>query len=227
MIIRTLPLLIALIPFIGVSASYLIAIQHELLPTCIPYVDGCTSISATGRYEPASFLFRAVQMPLAALLFLLWPITVTWLHSLHRPNVIAERTILLAGSTGAFFLIVYVTFLGSQVEFYEFMRRFGIYGYFLGTSVAQLTLALRLLKLSKTGPCSLIRYHAWATFIFSLLPFALGILNLVLKAVLSDADRMENRIEWIAALSMQLFYFSLWLAWRSTDFQLKGESRFE
>ena len=43
------------------------------------------------------------------------------------------------------------------------------------------------------------------------LPFLLGILNLVLKSLLDDADPYENRIEWISALLMQAYFVVLYL----------------
>lgn len=53
---------------------------------------------------------------------------------------------------------------------------------------------------------------------FSVLPFALGILNMILKAVLENADRAENVIEWNVALVMQGYFVVLYSAWRSTGF---------
>jgi hypothetical protein len=50
-------------------------------------------------------------------------------------------------------------------------------------------------------------------------PFALGILNMILNAVLEDSNATENRIEWIVSLIMQLYFFGLYLAWRSTRFE--------
>ncbi len=217
MFLRALPLIIGLLPVLGATLSHWLAASLELVPGCFAYVEGCTSISATGRYEPASFLFRAVHLPTAGLLAVFWPLAILWLRSLDRVNAKQERTILIAGIVGAVSLVVYVTFLGTGQPFYEFLRRYGIYGYFLGTAIAQLTLALTLLKIWRGAPAS-------AMFWLAALPFALGILNLVLKAILDDADRWENRIEWIAALAMQLYYVSLWLAWRQTGFELLGAS---
>ena len=53
-----------------------------------------------------------------------------------------------------------------------------------------------------------------------MLPFVLGLLNFTLKAVLDDADRIENRIEWIVTLSMQLWFVLLYFAWRTTGFRV-------
>jgi hypothetical protein len=33
---------------------------------------------------------------------------------------------------------------------------------------------------------------------------------------LADADAMENRIEWIASVLMQCYFFVMYLAWRET-----------
>jgi hypothetical protein len=50
------------------------------------------------------------------------------------------------------------------------------------------------------------------------LPFAFGALNLVLKAVLEDSDRAENRIEWIFAMQMQLYFLVSYFSWKETHF---------
>jgi hypothetical protein len=55
--------------------------------------------------------------------------------------------------------------------------------------------------------------------VLCLMPFALGILNLVQKSVLPDAtaDALENSIEWIASLMMQAYFFVVFVAWRRTS----------
>ncbi len=214
-----MPLLVAVVPFVGVWTAYWIAASRGLVPACMPLLDGCTSISATGRYEPASWMFRAVQLPLATLLFVTWLLSVQWLKGMHHEGKAAHRTILIAGTIGAIALVIYVTFLGTKQPFYEFMRRFGIYFYFGGTAIAQLTLALAVAKIEPRT----VRFEGFkqSTVLIWLaaLPWALGILNLVLKNFLDDPDPMENRIEWIAATLMQLYYLFLWFAWRATGFE--------
>jgi hypothetical protein len=51
-----------------------------------------------------------------------------------------------------------------------------------------------------------------------LVPFALGALNLVLKATLDDSDPAENIIEWIFALLMQIYFLLSYWNWRETGF---------
>jgi len=56
-------------------------------------------------------------------------------------------------------------------------------------------------------------------------PFALGILNLVQKAIVGSQDGSENRIEWIASLLMQVWFVLLWISWRRTGFRLDVRTR--
>ncbi len=222
--LRILPLLAAVIPFIGVTASYWIAVRNGLVPGCIPYVDGCTSISASGRYAPASYLFRTVQMPLGVLHIVIWLLCIEWLKSMGHNGSKAHGLLRWSGIFSGVSLIVYVSFLGTGEAIYEFMRRFGIYGYFLGAGIAQLTLALCLVRVhSKTARFDGYRQGTLLVWL-ALLPFALGVLNLILKSLLDDADQWENRIEWIAALIMQLYFYFLWHAWRVTGFRARVET---
>jgi hypothetical protein len=219
MLIRWLPFFIGLAPLIGVHAAYLIAVDHGYLQLCIPYLEGCTSISATGRYPPASFLFKAVQMAMAVALPVFWYFSVKWLRALDpRWHSHAVWSIFVCGAVGALALIVYVTFLGTKEPIYEFMRRFGIYFYFLGTVLAQLFMALSLRGISQGIGDRVLRRMATAMLVLCLMPFALGFLNIGQKAVLphDTADAFENSIEWLASLMMQAFFLVVFVAWRRT-----------
>jgi len=203
--IRVLPLFVGIAPILGVAAAYWLNVDAGLLPSCMPFLEGCTSISSTGRAMPGSLVFRAVLFPQAALLPVVWWISVGWLKALS-PLARGRKFILICGVVGAIALVFYVTFLGTTQAFYEFMRRFGIYFYFLGTVLAQVTLTwsmpvsrLRSLMLAVVGA-----------------PFILGVINLLQKTVLADPDRIENSIEWIAALSMQIWFVLLYFAWRKS-----------
>jgi hypothetical protein len=220
MLIRWLPLIAGIVPFVGVHVCYVIAVQYGHLPACIPYIDGCTSISATGRYPPANFLFRAVELPVAAFLIVTWYFTVEWLRAL-QPGLGRNKAaaIQVSGMVGALALIIYTTFLGTTEPFYEFMRRFGIYFYFLGTVLAQLFVALSLRNIRNESLGHLPDLLLW----LSISPFVLGILNLVQKAVLAHdiADALENSIEWIASVLMQAYFVALYFAWRRTGFDVR------
>ena len=203
--IRALPLFVGLSPVLGITAAYWLNAGAGLLPSCMPLLDGCTSISSTGRYMPGSLIFRAVLIPQAALLVVLWWISIGWLKSISGVAR-GHKAILICGVVGAVALFLYVIFLGTTQAFYEFMRRFGVYFYFLGTALSQIILTwsmpnsrLRSIMLLVIGT-----------------PFILGVINLLQKAVLSNPNNIENRIEWIAAVMMQVWFVLLYFAWRKS-----------
>jgi hypothetical protein len=209
-VLRWLPLIAGLMPLIAMFGAFAIGVAYEVLPDCNPIIDGCRSISATGRRPPGSFLFRAIMLPQGILLGFVWYLSWLWLRSL-RPDLGRgiSITILAAGFINVIAMIIYVTFLGTSEPIYEFMRRTGIYFGFLGMAVAQLAVALAMLPTS-------LKPLAQTMFAISIAVFLLGILNLVLKSVLADPDPAENRIEWIATILMQIWYFVLFVAWRRT-----------
>jgi len=218
MMLRFLPLLAAALPLVAMFGALWIGIAYETLPACFPPLDGCFSISATGRRPPGSFLFRALMLPHALLLVFLWHLTVLWLRALDAGLRRSTSTaIMISGIVGALALVVYVTFLGTKEPLYEFMRRIGIYFGFLGTALAQLIVALALARISKTPDSE--RLNKMARILLSLcaVTFGLGILNMVLRAVLSETDAIENRIEWIASVLMQGYFLVLFLVWQSTE----------
>ncbi|MDZ7643627.1 MAG: hypothetical protein U5K76_04960 [Woeseiaceae bacterium] len=221
MLIRTLPLVTGLLPIVAIHLSYVIAIVYDRLPACVPYLAGCTSISGTGRYPPASYLFKAVMLPQSVLLLAFWLFTVAWLRALERSTGSHARPgagIGAMGAASALALVLYVTFLGTEEPFYEFMRRFGIYLYFLFLILSQLTLAVRVRSLAMRLDNATLLQIARAQWLLAAVPFVLGILNLVLKAILDDADASENIIEWIVALAMQVHILLNFWSWRLTGF---------
>lgn len=221
MMLRLLPLVTGLLPLIAVFTSYAIAIHSVGLPSCNPFLDGCTSVSATGRHPPASFLFRAAMLPQSVLLAAYWLANLAWYRALRQhfgQEPRAGAAIGWFGVTGALFLVPYVTFLGTEEAFYEFMRRYGIYMYFLLNVIAQILLATRALPLVRELSLPRVLLVTRIQLALAWTPFALGALNLALKAVLEDADAAENRIEWIFALLMQAYFLLTFVAWHDTDF---------
>lgn len=221
MILRFLPLIAGLIPIFTVFTCYWIAVHTAGVPSCNPFIDGCTSVSATGRHPPASYLFKATMLPQSILLAAYWLFSVAWLRALDAAAGVQRRSgtaIGIIGVTGALFLILYVTFLGTEQPFYEFMRRYGVYLYFALNVIAQLLLAYKVLPharhLADTRLLLLTKLQLLLTWV----PFLLGILNLILKAVLEQSRPAENRIEWVFAILMQVYFVISYFSWRETQF---------
>lgn len=220
--LRFLPLITGLLPIVAIHVTLMLAIDAGKIPACIPYLEGCASISATGRYEPAVFLFKPAMTAEAVLIILYWLLNVAWIKELSgsagKPLGTVTTIISTLGVCGALALIVYVTFLGTQAPFYEFMRRFGIYFYFLFTVLAQILLARQSLTLGAHINVSRVVKISRAQLWLATTPFVLGGLNLVLKSTLEDADPAENIIEWISALLMQVYFLLTYFAWAETRF---------
>ena len=209
--LRWLPLFAGIMPLVAMFGAFAIGVAYETLPDCNPIIDGCRSISATGRKPPGSFLFRAIMLPQAILLAFTWYLSLLWLRKVRADlGQGMQITIVIAAIVNAVALIIYVTFLGTTEPIYEFMRRTGIYFGFLGQALAQILIAIALLKTS-------LKPLSRAMLSIMIFVFSIGILNLVLKATLADPDPAENRIEWIASIMMQIWFFVLFVAWRRTE----------
>ncbi len=214
MLIRGLPILTGLLPLVGINLAYWVGVDAGILPSCIPYLEGCTSVSATGRYPPGDRLFRAVMLPQSVLLAVTWVFAAAWLKSL-APHSKAPRAVLVFGLIGAVALILYVSYLGTKEPFYELMRRFGIYFYFLGSGIAQLVLTLALKRSSWR------QVMLWMVII----PWLLGLTHLAQKALGVEPEGMDNTLEWIVAALMQIWFLLLYVGWRRTGFRIAVSTR--
>ncbi len=209
------------VPLLGITGAYWLGVNTDVLPSCFPYIDGCTSISATGRRMPGSLIFRAVLLPQVAVLVILWHFAAHWLRSL-APSSKAPWAIVLFGLVGAVALLLYVSFLGTSGAFYEFMRRTGIYFYFFATVGSQLVLAIAYFGYARRTANPELTPLAVAMLGVCILQFVIGIAIVVLKTMLlDDTALLENRIEWNSALLIQVWFVLLWFAWRKTGFTVE------
>jgi len=206
MIARALLLFAGVAPVIAVTAAYVLGVQEGVLPRCMPFIDGCTSISATGRYPPGSYVFKPLFLLQSGLLLWIWFALARYFRDSARGHPVrVAKVIEVAALIASVALIVYTLTLGSKIPLYEFMRRFGIYFYFIGTVACQIAATLALRRLGHGG-----RLTVRAMTVLVAAPFALGLLNFYLKATIDDADAWENRIEWCAALLMQTWFVCLY-----------------
>jgi hypothetical protein len=221
-----IPLATALLPFLTAHLCYALATAQQLVPLCLPYLQGCTSISAAGRYGWSYFLFKAGVIPAAVLLAIFWWLCRGWLRLLgESADSVAARTMAWIGSVAAAFLVLYAVFLGSQGETYNLLRRYGVSIYFSFSYLAQLILLARLRRLKGLG---LARIPAWiinAKTTLAVILLVLGIASIPVSNLFADKDGIENAIEWNFSLLLVLYYLLTWRAWRATGFRLVGGTR--
>ena len=210
---------LAVWPVLIVHAAFAISVAEQYVALCNPYWDGCTSISRAGRHGWANHLFRGAMLPYAVPLALYWWLNQRWLLGLGSKG---SRAMLASGWIGALFLILYVTFLGTEGQTYQLMRRYGINVYFGGTFLAQVLLALRLRRLQGQGLGSMPRWIASGLVGLACAVLAIGLLYVGIRLGLaSDQDRWENVLEWAAALGMQLSIVLTVLGWRASRLALQ------
>ena len=215
-----LGLLLGLWPILVVHGGYAISIIEGYVPFCNPYWDGCTSISRAGRHGLANHLFKGALLPYTVLLAIYWWINQGLLLALGDRG---SRGMLWAGWLGVLFMILYLTFLGSDGAIYQLMRRYGINGYFGGTFIAQLLLIDRLRALQGSGPVPWPRWVSLGMLLMAVGILSMGVLFVAVDYGLPlDRDRLQNTLEWTASLLMQAQILLSALIWRAADLQIRA-----
>lgn len=214
-----LALATGVLPILVVHACYALSVAGGHVAACVPYVEGCTSISATGREGLAWFLFKGGMIPAAVLLAAYWVLTRRWLHALGSTDDGPLRAMATIGVVAAAFLVLYAVFLGSSGEPYRLMRRYGATVYFAGSALAQLLLTRSLLRLPGAALATMPRALPRVKLGLAAALLALGLANIPIGWFMPDKDRVENAIEWTFAAVLASFYVASALAWRATGFR--------
>lgn len=205
-----LPLAITVTFLFAVHAAYALSIRDGWVPACIPYLEGCVSISRAARHGVGNLLFKWWVIPCAGLHALVWWLAARWLRGAAGASS-ARRAMLGLGVVSAIALAVYAMFLGSQGEVYGFLRRYGVTVYFGFGFLAQLLLLRVAHTQNAIGP----GLH-WTMAVICVWMLLLGIANVVAGVVLDDAglrDRLENALEWQLGLLLVGWFAVLALAW--------------
>ena len=222
--IRIVPLLAALLPFFAVHATYLVAASHGLVDWCNPYIDSCTSISATGRKPPASYLFRATMLPSAVIMMAYWWLNHTWLNSLCNDGLRRTNHAMLGlGVLACIGLILYVTVLGERGEAWAAQRRVGTVLFYSFTFLAQLLFVSQLGYLKLQGVSKGLLRTMWVICIGLLLT---GLLTVALDAW-DEAwyETVEDAFEWVLTLMLQSNFLLGYFVWRQAGWRLVVEEK--
>lgn len=225
--IRIVPLLAAILPFAAVHLTYLVAASHGLVDWCIPYIDSCTSISATGRKPPANYLFRATMLPSAVIMMAYWWLNHAWISSLQRRAGVHGRggnnTMLLLGIFACIGLILYVTVLGERGDAWAIQRRVGTVLFFSFTFLAQLLFLSQIRRLHHLIPRVRkgLLSAMWTICITLLLT---GLLTVALDAWDEQFyDSVEDAFEWLLSLMLQSNFLLGYFVWRQANWSLVVE----
>lgn len=209
--------LAAALPCAAALGAWGIATAQGLIPACLPFVDGCTSISRAGRHGLANHVFRALMMPAAVVQVMAWWVVAQWLRRMAPPALPLRGLawILPLGLVAGVALIVYTAFLGVDGPAYRFLRRYGTVAYFGFTCINLLIAGGAIERSCHAGRLHLAAWQRRAFVVLAVTLVALGLCNAVLAAWLGEPakDRIENLTEWWGALIFVLAFAALAAMW--------------
>lgn len=216
---RMLAIIVTFLPFIVSNSVYLLSAYQGFVPWCIPYLDGCTTISRAARSGDSIFLFRIMMMSYGVLLIWYWIYSKHWLDTIKGQPSKNSRIMLGLGVTGAIFLLIYIDYLGTSGEVNRFMRRYGIMIYFVLTPLAQLLLLQQHYKIINTQAgivlsAAALQYQS----ICLILMLVTGFISIYLGVTNSKTYETENIIEWNFSLLLTLYYAAMIFIWK--DYKL-------
>ncbi|WP_395373668.1 hypothetical protein [Marinicella sp. W31] len=217
-------LLCALIPFVTVHATFIYSVVTGHFAACVPYLEGCVSISRAARSGDSIHLFRALMLPMATVLVLYWLTVFQWLRQLYYKISRGMRVMRVLGVIGALFLILYATFLGTEGDVYRWLRRYGVIVYFAFTALAQLLFTQRLYQLGKRQVINKLFFLAHCKIVLCIVMLVLGVISAVIDLTVQDRSfksALDNIIEWNFALLMTGYFFFSFLMFKKTGFELQ------
>ena len=196
-------LIVSIIPFIAIHLSFILSVQNEYLSLCNPYIDGCYSISRAARQPSSIIIFKVLMLISALFLFFLWP-------RLFKPNY--NKLLILIGRLGSLFLIAYIVALGEEGFFYEIMRRFGVFIFYIFTLISQWVFTF--------STQMRIRRFFLKNFLINIIVF-LQLLAFLLAIpffiFFKNYGYIENIIEWWITLLITLWFFINFIYYKKND----------
>lgn len=212
-----LGILASLLPLLTIHLSYIWAASNGHVDWCFPYIQSCTSISATGREPPEYYLFKAMMIPSAVFIAAYWWFSYQWLDALGCQAKRRRKIVLVLGLIACVGLILYSVMLGSIGDIYRLQRRIGVTTFFGLTYLAQLLITYLLSKTDivhsqlKTGFICL-QITSWSLLI-------MGLSSVALSAYDENYyDSVEDAFEWSFTLLLCVYVFITALMWKKTNF---------
>ncbi len=222
---RTLVWIITILPLLASNTVYLLSAYEGSIPWCIPYVDGCTTISQAARSGNSIFIFRVTMIAYSVLLIWFWIYAKQWLDLLYGRRTKLSSIILWLGVSGALFLLVYIDFLGTTGGVSRFMRRHGILMFFICTPLAQILLLRQHYNIMPSLPEGTIRPKVLRyQLLVVVLMLAVGILSGTLDMTQNKSYESENIVEWNFSLLLNLYFLGMIFIWKEYSYHLKNGS---
>ena len=212
---RTLAILVIILPLLASNGAYLLSAYEGFVPWCMPYIDGCTTISQAGRSGYTIFIYRAVVMTYSVLLMWFWIYSKSWLELLHGHTTKIAWIIFWLGLAGSIALLIYIDFLGTTGEINRFMRRIGAMLYFTLTPLAQFLMLNQHYKILCRKPEVSIKPKVLQyQLIILLLMLIIGAISIFLAVTDNNTYESENIVEWNFSLLLNLYFLGMIFIWK-------------
>ena len=207
--IKKLSLIIFLLPTFTVIVSYLLSLSFEYVPFCIPNIDGCTSISRTGRYYPVNVFFKFSLFLSGFLVFFYWYKNFIFFK---KYKFVLMNYAFILSIISIIFLFLYLIFLGES-SYYKFFRKVGIFIYILFSIISELFLSIiyyKTIKINRFLNTFFIKFKLNLSIILIVLAIILFPL-MVMK--INNISELRNMISWNYFLLIQVNFLITFLIW--------------
>ena len=198
----------AILPFVTFNTTYLIASSLGHVPACFTYLEGCTSVSSTGRQLPETILFKTGVLTLAIVLAVHWRRAANYLQPLGLSSG-GARALRIIAYISAIALSIYAITLGLPDEQFGTLRRIGTHGFAFSSWILQITFVVLY------RPCRIAATQGtwrWLAVICSAL-LVVGITSELAKAFGTPKKMTNNIAAWNAFLVLTAFYAVLARHW--------------
>lgn len=216
-----LPILAGALVLFTIHLCYLIAAQQGHVPWCVPYIDSCTSISATGRQWPERGFFKPLMTLAALLVALTFWLSAHWLTVMGDVPSRTRRVLPHIAWLLALCIVVYVAALGEAGQTAKLLRKTGVTLGFGLTFMAEILVLARMAVLQRAGVNAWRRSVFRVLFALTTLTLLLGVVSVALSAFHPGYARVDDAFEWTFALLLNGWLLVYGLVWRDSRFALR------
>lgn len=184
------PILIFLLYWLGSACGFVFACIEEYIVWCIPHIEGCTSISRTGRSGTSFYIFKCTLIPVAGLAFIYWLDIARWIRLKTPTHSVLLFLPTILGCLGAIALLLQITFLGSECGICRNIRSYSTSSFFLLTFAAQWLFWIKLRTLNERKWVSRLYFFVCLVLTVELVMF------ITIPNFLENTSALENSIAW-------------------------------
>lgn len=219
------PMAAGLLALFTIHVCYLIAAAQGHVPWCLPWIDSCTSISATGRQLPEKLVFKPLMMLSALLAGITFWLAARWLVARGDEARRTQRVITACGVVATMCIAVYTGALGEAGDQAKLLRKLGVTLGFALVFLGELLVLARVAALRAANPANVASGPYRLMFVLMALFVVLGVTSVLLSAVYSGYDRVDDAFEWTFALLLNGYLLALARLWHCDDFRLQVVAR--